>query len=278
MRKTVLGLFGFVLIQLCRNSPSHAQVVLFFEGIGAESGVTVPGATTFSFMGSNWSGGVVATEGIRSLYASGRFSYEVREGPAQVVFENPVDSVSFFYVHGLGFSSGTARAFDDAGSVIASVNSREATFFGDPNNVVVLDPQEPIRRIEFSAGVIDDFRFVPIGAQPPATGTPTDTSIPLASPTPEPPATATEVPPETPTVTYTASPAATSTPTPSPAPCTGDCDGNGEVTVDEIVRGVNIALGNFALSECPVFDPNQDGEVTIEELIQAVNVALNGCV
>ncbi len=167
-----------------RDSPSHAQVVLFFEGNGAESGVTVPGATTFSFIGSNWSGGVVATEGIRSLYASGRFSYEVREGPAQVMFENPVDSASFFYVHGLGFSPGTATAFDDAGSVIASVNSREATFFGDPNNVVVLDPQEPIRRIEFSAGVIDDFRFVPIGAGPPATVTPMDTSIPLASPTP----------------------------------------------------------------------------------------------
>lgn len=48
--------------------------------------------------------------------------------------------------------------------------------------------------------------------------------------------------------------------------------------MDEIARGVNIALGNFDLSECPVFDPNQDGEVTIEELIQAVNVALHGCV
>ena len=49
------------------------------------------------------------------------------------------------------------------------------------------------------------------------------------------------------------------------------------VTIDELIRGVNIALGNTPLSNCPAFDANGDGEVTIDELIRAVNAALDGC-
>lgn len=59
-------------------------------------------------------------------------------------------------------------------------------------------------------------------------------------------------------------------------PCTGDCDGGG-VTVDEIVRGINIALGNSPVSECGAFDPDASGDVTVEEIIQAINNALSGC-
>ena len=59
--------------------------------------------------------------------------------------------------------------------------------------------------------------------------------------------------------------------------CVGDCDANGEVTVDELVRGVNIALGALPLSQCLAFETNSDGEVTIDELLQGVNAALAGC-
>ena len=59
--------------------------------------------------------------------------------------------------------------------------------------------------------------------------------------------------------------------------CTGDCDGSGSVTVDEIVTGVNIALGNRQVSECPAFDSSNDGSVTVDEVLQAVNAALDGC-
>ncbi|MBI4516696.1 MAG: thrombospondin type 3 repeat-containing protein, partial [Deltaproteobacteria bacterium] len=59
--------------------------------------------------------------------------------------------------------------------------------------------------------------------------------------------------------------------------CAGDCLGDGEVTVDELVVGVNIALGNQPLSTCERFDRTLDGEVTVEELVYAVNNALNGC-
>jgi hypothetical protein len=49
------------------------------------------------------------------------------------------------------------------------------------------------------------------------------------------------------------------------------------VTVNELITGVNIALGNTPASSCPAFDRNADGEVSINELIAAVNAALNGC-
>ncbi len=56
--------------------------------------------------------------------------------------------------------------------------------------------------------------------------------------------------------------------------CLGDCGGDGEVTVDEIITMVNIALGSQPVSSCPVGDANGDGEVTIDEIIQAVNSLL----
>jgi hypothetical protein len=60
-------------------------------------------------------------------------------------------------------------------------------------------------------------------------------------------------------------------------PCTGDCDGNGSVSIDELVRGVSIALGNASVDDCPTFDSNGDGLVTVAELVEAVNFALDGC-
>jgi hypothetical protein len=59
--------------------------------------------------------------------------------------------------------------------------------------------------------------------------------------------------------------------------CVGDCGGDEIVTVDEILTGVNVALGSATLDRCPVLDANGDGEVTITELLVTVNNALNGC-
>lgn len=61
------------------------------------------------------------------------------------------------------------------------------------------------------------------------------------------------------------------------AACTGDCDGNGFVTVDELVRGVDIALGLTLLNDCPSFDRDGDHKVSVDELVAAVNAALNKC-
>jgi hypothetical protein len=62
-----------------------------------------------------------------------------------------------------------------------------------------------------------------------------------------------------------------------PPSCAGDCNGDGTVTVNELITAVNIALGNAPVSTCPAVDTNGDGTVTVNELIQAVNSALNGC-
>lgn len=49
------------------------------------------------------------------------------------------------------------------------------------------------------------------------------------------------------------------------------------VTVDELLVGVDIALGNLAVNACPAFDLNGDGAITVDELLAAVDAALNGC-
>ena len=60
------------------------------------------------------------------------------------------------------------------------------------------------------------------------------------------------------------------------AQCVGDCAGDGEVTINDLIVGVNIALGDQPVSNCPAF-ANQEGEVTIAQLIRGVNNAQNGC-
>jgi hypothetical protein len=63
----------------------------------------------------------------------------------------------------------------------------------------------------------------------------------------------------------------------SPAPCTGDCSGDGTVTVDEILKGVGIALGNADLATCAAVNANNDDVVTIDEVLAAVTSVLTGC-
>ena len=47
--------------------------------------------------------------------------------------------------------------------------------------------------------------------------------------------------------------------------------------MDEVVTAINIVLGITPASECVSADANGDGAVTIDEVIQAANHALNGC-
>lgn len=59
--------------------------------------------------------------------------------------------------------------------------------------------------------------------------------------------------------------------------CVGDCNKDGVVSIDELLVGINIALGNMMPNQCPTFDENGDGSVTVDELLAAVDAALNGC-
>jgi hypothetical protein len=125
---------------------------------------------------------------------------------------------------------------------------------------------------------------------PIATGSPTATPTPsltaTASMTDTPMPTWTGTTPGLPTLTPTSAPPLTETPTitpkptvmtPTVVPCAGDCDGDGFVTIDEILTAVNIALGNSQISDCLPSDTNGDGRITVDEILTAVNNALNGC-
>jgi hypothetical protein len=102
-----------------------------------------------------------------------------------------------------------------------------------------------------------------------------------AQPTPSPTLEPTLEPTQTSTAAATATATATSSPAASATPivgCTGDCNGNDRVTIEELIRGVSIALGSRPLGDCEAFDFDRNGAVSIAELVRAVGVALSGCI
>jgi DNA-binding beta-propeller fold protein YncE len=65
-----------------------------------------------------------------------------------------------------------------------------------------------------------------------------------------------------------------STPVPE---CAGDCSGDQQVSVDELVVAINIALGDASIESCHAADVSRDGILTVDEIIGAVDRALRGC-
>jgi hypothetical protein len=64
----------------------------------------------------------------------------------------------------------------------------------------------------------------------------------------------------------------------TPPLCVGDCNHDSQVTVDEILTMVNIALGNALVTACAAGDANHDGQITVDEVLTAVNVSQrSGC-
>jgi YVTN family beta-propeller protein len=59
--------------------------------------------------------------------------------------------------------------------------------------------------------------------------------------------------------------------------CVGDCNGDGVVTIAELITGVNIDLNGAAVGACPALDCEMGSVGHIDCLIVAVNSALNGC-
>lgn len=56
--------------------------------------------------------------------------------------------------------------------------------------------------------------------------------------------------------------------------CVGDCDGDGEVAINELILAVSIALGTSPIGQCPSIGP---GPIGIDRLISSVNGALCAC-
>lgn len=84
-------------------------------------------------------------------------------------------------------------------------------------------------------------------------------------------------PAATPTSTSIAIDTPTPTPTATPLPCIGDCNHNQSVGLDEILTGVDVAMGGMPADPCPAFDVNQIGRITVADLLAAINDALIGC-
>src|SRR5262245_11098364 len=61
------------------------------------------------------------------------------------------------------------------------------------------------------------------------------------------------------------------------AACAGDCNRDEEVTVDELVVGVRMALDLTTERECAAINADGDAEVRLDEVTGAVNAALTGC-
>jgi len=55
----------------------------------------------------------------------------------------------------------------------------------------------------------------------------------------------------------------------------GDCDGDGNVAISELVTAVDISLGIAPLVRCRAADRNLDGRVSVDELVAAVREALD---
>lgn len=114
---------------------------------------------------------------------------------------------------------------------------------------------------------------------PTATSTAADTNTPTGTFTPTVTPTRTNTPTATITPTPTPTNAETKTPMPTGTPilCVGDCNGDGRVTIDNIIILVHIALGLRPVDDCQAGDVNRDNAITLDELVRAVANALNDC-
>lgn len=59
--------------------------------------------------------------------------------------------------------------------------------------------------------------------------------------------------------------------------CTADCNGDGRVTVDEVLAALSIALDAERLASCSRADIDEDDHVAVFEIVAGVNAALHGC-
>ena len=165
--------------------------------------------------------------------------------------QDPAQSI--FAVGTEGSLTGTLRITPRAGG--SAVLAVALQTYADPSNRAPV--QTSAARVQFD-GVRDASDIVDLAVATAAAPTPTPS--PMAS------ATASVAP----------SAIVSATPTARP-PCAGDCNGDGAVTINELITGVTIALGTQPLAACPGFDTSGDGQVAINELVAAVNHALAGC-
>ena len=57
----------------------------------------------------------------------------------------------------------------------------------------------------------------------------------------------------------------------------GDCDRDGATTIDELIRGVAIALDVAPVDSCVAMDSDGDGAIGVDELMRGVGGLMDGC-
>jgi hypothetical protein len=61
------------------------------------------------------------------------------------------------------------------------------------------------------------------------------------------------------------------------APCPGNCNDDGAVSVDELITVVRIALDLAPVTDCTAADGDGDGRISIGDIVRAVGSALGEC-
>ncbi len=84
-------------------------------------------------------------------------------------------------------------------------------------------------------------------------------------------------PTATPLLSTTPLPTSTPLPTAAPPVCAGDCDGDGQVTITELITATGIALGSTHPDACRPAACGAPPVVTVTCLVRAVATALTGC-
>lgn len=138
------------------------QAAILFDNSGGETNITTPGATSFAYLGTNWSGGTVTTTGMSPLAASGSSAYVFGAGGGQITFDVPISLASFHFVHQIGQSPFTATAFDASNNVVGTATSNLADDYNDPDNFEAFFASQAsshITRITFTGGNVDNFEF-----------------------------------------------------------------------------------------------------------------------
>jgi len=175
----------------------------------------------------------------------------------------------------IGNSASIASMGTNAANQITALGG--ITILGDLRagfaNILTFPPGvTPIIRgiVDPDASEVPDSSLVPCIDLP----TSTPTTAPSATTTPVATATATMDPPATPADPQ---PTATAGPGDCRLPCPADCNGDCQVSIGELIRAVQISLGETEISQCAAADRDRNGSVSIAELITAVGSALTGC-
>ncbi len=67
------------------------------------------------------------------------------------------------------------------------------------------------------------------------------------------------------------------TPTIGPTLCAGDCNFDGQTTVDELGTMARVLLGDAPLNACLLADANHNGKVDVDDIVDGIASVIGNC-